>query len=288
MHFVNGTSRRAHVRAGLAAALATLGAAFGTACVDGNAVAPNPTIAGATSASSAAPAVVIPPPPSSGAKVCNAFAVTLPNGRRLSGKQKITLNQGINGVATVQGTRVRFLVDLNTFEVRDYTLTGNNTGVPVADRIVTGPTRIFVRKTPLHNQRLTSPMDLDLNNEQLVLERTSTNGTLDMKIQAKDCHQGGIFQMEPESDVVATTLFEHVLDPAFQYFDPASATSRTFFTNSGSGGRLLGYDSPQLATRVFPALGANVTGTVARYRVQNGGRMGMVVGEDAHEGLLTP
>jgi hypothetical protein len=110
-----------------------------------------------------------------------------------------------------------------------------------------------------------------------------------MKIQAKDCTTGGLFQMEAESDDAATTTYEHELASGFAYFDPDPATSRTFFSIGGTAaGASLGYDSPELATRIAPALGAPVSGTIARYAVQNGGRMGMVVGEDAREGLATP
>ena len=53
-------------------------------------------------------------------------------------------------------------------------------------------------------------------------------------------------------------------------------------------GAFLGYDSPELATRIFPALGSPVSGQIGRCAVGNGGPMGMVVGEDAVEGLATP
>jgi hypothetical protein len=49
---------------------------------------------------------------------------------------------------------------------------------------------------PLHGKTLTSPVSLQIGNESVVLERSS--GGQDMKIQAKDCPQGGLFQMEPE------------------------------------------------------------------------------------------
>ncbi|MBV9879955.1 MAG: hypothetical protein JO180_05630 [Gemmatirosa sp.] len=209
----------------------------------------------------------------SGNKTCGTFSIRLANGQVVSGKQKVSL-AGVSGVATVQGTFVRFTVDLGTFKVTDYALRG---------------TTLFARKEAMHGQTLTRPLDVDLNNEQLVIKRTSTNGTLDMKIQAKDCDTGGLFQMEAESDVAATTPFEHELAAGLSYFDPDPTTSRTFFSANGTRtGASLGYDSPELATRTFPALGAPVSGSIARYAVQNGGRMGMVVGEDAREGLLTP
>jgi hypothetical protein len=174
----------------------------------------------------------------------------------------------------VQGAFVWFTVDLGTFRVTNFALSGRT---------------LFARREALHGQTLTRPLSVELNNEQLVLQRTSRNGTLDMKIQSKDCSTGGLFQMEPESDVAATTTLEHQLAAGLSYFDPAPSTSRTFFSVGGTRtGASLGYDSPALAARVFPALGAPVSGTIARYAVQNGGRMGLVTGEDAVEGLAAP
>lgn len=207
-----------------------------------------------------------------GGKTCRGFTLRFSDGRVLSGRQKVSLAE-VSGTVVVQGQFAQFTLDPATFTVRNYTLNG---------------VAIFARKTPLHGQALTRPLSVELNNEQLVLQRTSANGRLDMKVQAKDCNQGGIFQMEPESDDVAAIVFEHELAPGFSYFDPNSATARTFFRNGTAAGSLLGYESPELATRVLPALGAPVGGTVARFSVQNGGRMGMVVGEDAQEGLLQP
>jgi hypothetical protein len=208
-----------------------------------------------------------------GGKTCGAFTVRLADGRVFSGKQQVSVANA-TGTATVQGTFVRFTVDLGTFKVTNFALSGRT---------------LFARREALHGQTLTRPLSLELNNEQLVLQRTSTNGTLDMKIQSKDCNTGGLFQMEPESDVAATTTFEHQLAAGLSYFDPAPSTSRTFFSVGGTRtGASLGYDSPELATRIFPALGAPVSGTIARYSVQNGGRMGLVTGEDAVEGLAQP
>ena len=42
--------------------------------------------------------------------------------------------------------------------------------------------------------------------------------------------------------------------------------------------KFVGYDSPELATLV------SRTRSVAQWRVQSGGRVGMVIGEDAEEG----
>jgi hypothetical protein len=207
----------------------------------------------------------------SGGKSCSAFSIRLADGTVLSGSQKRSL-AGVSGTATLQGRYARFDLDLATFTVTNYTLDG---------------TAVFARKQPLHGRTLTQPLTVDMNKEQLVLTRASADGRLTMKVQAKDCNQGGIFQMEGEASGGAIT-YEHELAAGLSYFDPNSTTSRTFFRNGTAAGSLLGYDSPEAATRAFPALGADVSGTIARYVVQPGGRMGMVVGEDAQEGLLAP
>lgn len=206
----------------------------------------------------------------SGGKACSAFSLRLADGTVLSGSQRKSL-AGVAGPLVVQGRYARFVLDPATFTVTDYALSG---------------TAIFARKQPMHGQTLTQPLTVDLNNEQLVLTRATADGRLVMKVQAKDCSQGGLFQMEGEQATPIT--YEHELAAGVAYLDPNPATSRTFFRAGTAAGALLGYDSPENATRTFPALGAEVSGTIARYVVQPGGRMGMVVGEDAQQGLATP
>jgi hypothetical protein len=112
---------------------------------------------------------------------------------------------------------------------------------------------------------------LNLNNEQLVLERSSSGNDSDIKVQAKDCNTGGTFQLETdfasqEKNVLASGIHYCLLD---------SVSGRLFFTN----GRLLGYDSPELAKVL--AWGSNQ----ATWSVNAGGRIGMVTGEDAQQAL---
>ena len=47
-----------------------------------------------------------------------------------------------------------------------------------------------------------------------------------MKIQAKDCAQGGIFQMEPERGDQSATRITHVLTPNTFYFDNPNFRAR--------------------------------------------------------------
>jgi hypothetical protein len=125
---------------------------------------------------------------------------------------------------------------------------------------------------PLHGKTLTSGVRLDLNNEGVVLKRSG--GGQNMKIQAKDCQQGGLFHMEPEPG----TRERNTLGDSFVYTNQPPGEERLCFTN----GRVPGYDSPQFATLI-----SNDTKT-ATWRVQAGGRIGMVIGEDAVEGGCRP
>src|ERR1044072_1765358 len=92
-----------------------------------------------------------------------------------------------------------------------------------------------------------------------------------MKIQAKDCAQGGIFQMEPERADGTATTFTHTLAPGAFYFDNTNfrqrirtavpfvadagttiqlpVTARVNFGNDFSS-KFVGRDSAQVATRL--------------------------------------
>jgi hypothetical protein len=63
-----------------------------------------------------------------------------------------------------------------------------------------------------------------------------------MKIQAKDCQQGGLFQMEPG------TRERNTLGSDFRYTSQPPGQERLCFTND----RFPGYYSPELATLVSP------------------------------------
>ena len=245
----------------LAAALLALGACSNDAA---------PT-ASAAVAGTLGGAIALPPAPPSGKKTCDVWTVSVP--RADGTRQSFTgrdVRVSLAGVPTtgriqVRGRHVEFDVDPGTFAVFDYTLTGAAAEVP----ITRARTTIFASKVPQHGDVLNRALQLRLNSEQLVLERAGARQ--DMKIQAKNCNQGGIFQMEPEP---ATTEV-NTLAAGFTYFRRDAVSGRLFFTN----GRILGYDSPELAQLL------SNTPAIARWRVQDGGRIGMVLGEDAHEAL---
>jgi hypothetical protein len=206
------------------------------------------------------------------AGTCAAFTVST-GGQTFSGNQTRTIPASqVGPTIEVSGTYIRFTVKSNTFTVRNYTHTGAD--FPRADKNlpIDGPTVIFTSKVPNHNDNLNSPLSLTLSNEGVVLERS---GALqDVKIQAKDCQQGGLFQMEPEPGIRET----NTLGPGFRYTQQPPGEERLCFTN----GRFSGYDSPELATLV------SNTASTAVWDVQAGGRIGMVIGEDAVEGGCNP
>ncbi|MCY7398595.1 MAG: hypothetical protein LH466_07155 [Sphingomonas bacterium] len=133
-----------------------------------------------------------------------------------------------------------------------------------------------------------------------------------MEIQAKDCAQGGIFQMEPQRGDQTTTLFTHVLAPSVLYFDnpnfrarqgdivpykdtTIAVPARVNIANDVSN-KFVARDSSQVAERrneaacsnqIRTRTGAFATvrhcGGVTRWDVASGGRTGFVTGGDAIE-----
>lgn len=195
----------------------------------------------------------------------------------------------------VQGRFLDFDVNPTNLAVLNYTLTG------VANAIdITGGQRtpVFASKTPdLRGAVLAGNLTVQLGGGTIVLQRSGPG--VSMTIQASDCAQGGIFQMEPErADGTATTM-THVLAPGVFYFDNPNfrnppplplcvngvftpqcyavpVTPRVNFANDVSP-NFVGRDSPQSAVRV------SQTGTTTVWSIQSGGRLGGVLGEDATE-----
>jgi hypothetical protein len=231
--------------------------------------------------------------------------------RFCEGGRWVTTQQG--DTLFVRGTHVQFDVDLRTGGVRNWTLTGAaNVG-----RLVERPTVIFSEKTPLHGPILTRTDRLRNDKGDLVLIRTTGDGSVGVKIQAKDCAQGGVFQMEIERDDNRVTRFRHVLGAETFYYDNPNFRAREGdvvpFSNSAgqtqnititprvnfgsdTSAKLVGRDSSQAATRVNQQPCTNSIpqrdgtfatvqhcGGVSEWDVLSGGRMGQVMGEDATE-----
>lgn len=211
----------------------------------------------------------------------------------------------------VRGRHVQFDIDMRTMAVLNWTLTGAaNVG-----RLVDRPTVIFLEKAPLHGAVLTQTERLRNDKGDLVFTRT--NGNVSVKIQAKDCSQGGVFQMEIERDDDLVTRVRHVLGQEAFYYDNPNFRARegdvvTFSNSAGetqdititprvnfgsdTSSRLVGRDSPQAATRInhstcsnsIPKRDGTFTtvrhcGAVSEWDVLSGGRMGQVMGEDSTE-----
>lgn len=209
------------------------------------------------------------------------YAVTV-NGTTYNpapGKDAKLKDVTVTAPIVVSGRNNRFTIDPATLGVYDYTLTG----APDTQRMVTSPTVVFSSKVPTltaaqrSGTRLSS---LEVRDDALVAIFTTAGGKL--KIQAKDGAQGGIFQMEPE--FAASVELVHTLGPGLYYF----VNQFTGKINFGNGvdavasspdahQMLLGKDSPQVATKTYQ------DGTVTKWLVQSGGRMGGVLGEDAIE-----
>jgi hypothetical protein len=243
------------------------------------------------------------------------FSIVLPGGDIISGDQETEVPASSLGTTfLVRGRYVEFEVVSATFGLRNYVLTGAPNPLDITGGV---RTPIFARKTPDHRGlALNGAMEVELKESDLVIEREGPG--LSMKIQAKDCANGGIFQMEPERDDETATDITHVLATASDsgsltafYFDnpnfraregdvvpykdtTATVTARVNFANDFSPD-FVGRDSPQVATRIAQGCpnqiqkrdGTFVTvdhcGGVSLWRVASGGRMGMVIGGDATE-----
>lgn len=216
----------------------------------------------------------------------------------------------------VQGTYVRFEVDGATLGIRNYAFLPTPNPLDMTNGVVTP---VFESKSPDHRGvTLTSDMAIELKEESVEIQREGPG--VAMKIQAKDCAQGGVFQMEVERADQTATVITHTLAGNGDalttfYFDnrnfrnregdvvpykdtTVTVTPRINFGNDVSP-RFVGRDSPQVATRVDSNACSNVIqrragltpttaavlhcGGVSRWSVASGGRMGMVTGEDAIE-----
>jgi hypothetical protein len=100
-------------------------------------------------------------------------------------------------------------------------------------------TPVFASKVPDHRGLvLSSAISVELDDEELSLQRSGAG--LSMKVQAKDCAQGGIFQMEPERSDGTATRITHTLASSTTtgvtpfYFDNANFRVRVGqFVGSG-------------------------------------------------------
>jgi hypothetical protein len=214
----------------------------------------------------------------------------------------------------VQGRYNQILVVSASFGIRDWAFTG----APNPQDITGGRfTPVWASKTPdLGGDVLTSAVEVRNDGPDLVLERSGTGDT-DMKIQAKDCATGGIFQMEAERGGDKPTVFTHILAPEVFYFDNPNFRARegelvpfkdTFIpvrlriniANDFSS-KFVARDSAQVAERIDEPACPNQffhntgeidivlhCGGISKWEVASGGRMGFVTGQDAVEMAPSP
>jgi len=138
----------------------------------------------------------------------------------------------------VRGRYAQFEVRSADFAVFNQAFTGAANPLDI-----TGGRRtpVFASKVPNHRGlTLTSGIAVELDDEAVELGRTGTG--LSMKIQAKDCAQGGIFQMEPQRSDGTATRVVHTL-----------ATSGT------PGLTPFYYDNPNFRARIGTFLGSTCT-----------------------------
>jgi hypothetical protein len=215
----------------------------------------------------------------------------------------------VGSVFRVQGRYVQFDVDAASFGVLNYAMTGAANALDITGGKATP---VFDSKMPDHRGlALNSNVSVELSSSaDIVLTRSGPG--LTMKIQAKDCANGGVFQMEVARADDTKTVFTHKLAGSAFYFDnrnfrnregdivaykdtTVKVSSRINFGNDYSR-KFVGRDSPQFADRIVePACTNDIVtrtgsigkvlhcGGVSQWAVASGGRMGQVMGEDATE-----
>src|SRR5262245_48925170 len=219
----------------------------------------------------------------------------------------------------VRGTYNQFDVRLADFALFDYSFLPTDNEGDMTNGVVTP---VWESKIPDHRGAvLSSGLSVEIGEEDLVISRSGA--AISMKIQAKDCAQGGIFQMEPaRADGTRTRIVHTLANPGGNitpfYFDnpnfrarigqflgsdcvsivtgPLSrfcvqVTARVNIANTNSP-NFVARDSAQVAQRISQRECNTVnpiTPSVAHcggqsiWDVASGGRMGFVTGEDAVE-----
>jgi len=142
----------------------------------------------------------------------------------------------------VKGRYNQYYVRSSDFAVLDYAFTG-----AANPQDMTGGrfTPVFASKVPDHRGLgLAGDVTARLDEEVLRLERSGTG--LTMKIQSKDCAQGGIFQMEPgRADGTATRVTHTLAQPSIFFRGATAASPYPFY-----------FDNPNFRARIGQLLGS--------------------------------
>jgi hypothetical protein len=197
------------------------------------------------------------------------FTVSLPDGRTVGTSASAKIENANLSEATrlvVKGRYIEFEVAAVTGNVYNYVYTGAANADSLSDGV---RTPVWASKTLSLGPVLRTDTDVRTDDGGLTIVTRGKAGKV--KIQAKDCATGGVFQQEVEAGapVVAT----HTLAPNMYYF----VNPYTGKVNFGDGSRFRGKDSPQVATKL------SQTDRVSTWQIASGGRMGQVLGEDAVE-----
>ena len=124
----------------------------------------------------------------------------------------------------MRGRYVTFDVDPATFAVYDYAFTGAPNPLDITGG---APDRRVREQGPRPSRPPRSPARLSVELKDDGLEIARTGPGLEMKIQAKDCAQGGVFQMEPErGDGDGDRHHAHRSAPTRFYYDNPSFRAR--------------------------------------------------------------
>jgi hypothetical protein len=197
------------------------------------------------------------------------FRVTMPNGTAVSGTQSAKISTGslpADSLISVRGRYVEFDFAPVTGNIYNYVYTG----AANPDSLTNGVrTPIWESKTLSLGPVLRTEVEARPDGTDLVILARGKSGKV--KIQAKDCATGGIFQQEVEAGT--TVRATHTLAANMYYF----VNPYTGKVNFGDGSDFRGKDSPQVATKV------SQSDRVTVWDIASGGRMGQVLGEDAVE-----
>ncbi|MDQ1454460.1 MAG: hypothetical protein QOH28_80 [Actinomycetota bacterium] len=186
-----------------------------------------------------------------------------------------------SGTFHVQGIYTQFDVRPSDFAIFNYAFTG-----AANDKDITGGrfTPVYQSKIPDHRGLvLTGGITLNVRDSDILLSRTGTGG-LSMKIQAKDCAQGGIFQMEPARGDNARTRIIHRLAGA----DTAAPGTAFYFDNAkfrAKLGQFLGADCQNPTTGPPSTYCVRVT---PRVNIANGLSARFVVRDSAQVATRIP
>jgi hypothetical protein len=158
---------------------------------------------------------------------------------------------GSAGTVGVEGRYNRFTIRLADFATLDYAFTGAANPLDMTGGRLTP---VFASKVPvLRGASLTSDVSVELDGSDIEISRSGAAAS--MKVQAKDCAAGGVFQMEPERADGTRTRIVHTL-----------ATSAT------PGLSPFYFDNPNFRASVGQFLGADCTsvtsGPPSRFCVQ--------------------